>query len=337
MANWSSGMQVSRWAKQLAYEVGKEIYFSKFMGESFDSMIVKKQMDEGKGKDITFGLVGLTPAADNNSGGFYTGDTAIEGNEANLTSNTQTVATAHRRFAVISDGNFADSKVLYDFRTEALSELKRSYAEDHDAQIFSALTATSGTFGQLRADSSASAYANSDDEANLATADKIALEDISKLKRIAMLGGSATWKMRPIKVEGKDYYVLLVHPEVSYDLFQLSGFQQIQREANVRGDDNPLFAGALGMYDGVVIHEHEGVATADNMGSGNNVKGARNLFLGAGAGLCAGIGEMNWVEKTFDYGNKLGIAAGQIYVIDRAVYNSKDYGCIQYLTSRTDL
>jgi N4-gp56 family major capsid protein len=238
---------------------------------------------------------------------------------------------------VISDGNFADSKVLYDFRTEALSELKRTYAEDHDAQIFSALTATSGTFGQLKAVAAGSTYNNSDGEASLASDGKIALEDISKLKRIAMLGGTGTWKMRPIKVEGKDYYVLLVHPEVSYDLFQLSGFQQIQREANVRGDDNPLFAGALGMYDGVVIHEHEGITTADDMGSGNDVKGARNLFLGAGAALCAGIGEMNWVEKTFDYGNKLGIAAGQIYGVDRAVYNSKDYGCIQYLTSRTDL
>jgi len=336
MANWSTGLQVSRWAKQLAYEVGKEIYFSKFMGESFDSMIVKKQMDEGKGKDITFGLAGLTPAADDNSGGFYTGDSAIEGNEANLSSNSQTVSTAHRRFAVISDGNFADSKVLYDFRTEALSELKRSYAEDHDAQIFNALTADSGTFGQLRADATASAYTNADDEGNLEAGDKITLEDISKLKRIAMLGASATWKMRPIRVEGKDYYVLLVHPEVSYDLFNLPGFQQIQREANLRGDENPLFAGALGMYDGVVIHEHEGVATG-NFGSGDGVKGARNLFLGAGAGLCAGIGEMNWVEKTFDYGNKLGIAAGQIYGVSRAVFNSKDYGSIQYLTSRTDI
>jgi N4-gp56 family major capsid protein len=336
MANWSTGLQVSRWAKQLAYEVGKEIYFSKFMGESFDSMIVKKQMDEGKGKDITFGLAGLTPAADDTSGGFYTGDTAIEGNEASLSSNSQTVSTAHRRFAVISDGNFADSKVLYDFRTEALSELKRSYAEDHDAQIFNALTAESGTFGQLKAAAAGSTYGNSDGEATLAATGKITLSDISKLKRIAMLGGSGTWKMRPIKVDGKDYYVLLIHPEVSYDLFNLPGFQQIQREANLRGDENPLFAGALGMYDGVVIHEHEGVATGD-FGSGDAVKGARNLFLGAGAGLCAGIGEMNWVEKTFDYGNKLGIAAGQIYGVSRAVFNSKDYGTIQYLTSRTDI
>ena len=33
--SWDAGLNVSRWAKQLAYEVGKEIYFSKFMGDTF--------------------------------------------------------------------------------------------------------------------------------------------------------------------------------------------------------------------------------------------------------------------------------------------------------------
>ena len=32
-ADWASGLEVSRWAKELQVEVGKEIYFSKFMGE----------------------------------------------------------------------------------------------------------------------------------------------------------------------------------------------------------------------------------------------------------------------------------------------------------------
>ena len=31
-SNWASGLQVSRWAKQLYYETAKEIYFEKFMG-----------------------------------------------------------------------------------------------------------------------------------------------------------------------------------------------------------------------------------------------------------------------------------------------------------------
>ena len=39
---WDAQLNVSRWAKQLAYEVGKEIYFSKFMGDTFGSMIVSQ-------------------------------------------------------------------------------------------------------------------------------------------------------------------------------------------------------------------------------------------------------------------------------------------------------
>jgi len=324
---WASGLNVSRWAKQLAYEVGKEIYFSKFMGDTFDSMIVEKAMDEGKGKDVTFGLVGLT-------GTVVTGDSSLEGNEDGLSSYSLTVTTSQRRFGVTNAGNFDNSKVLYNFRNEAMSQLKRVYAEDIDAQIFSAMTATSGTFGNVLAVTSAgSTYSNSDQSSSLASNGQIQLEDISRLKRIAQLGGTGTWKMKPIKVEGKDYYVLLIHPEVAYDLFKLDGWTQAQREANVRGDDNPLFTGSLGIYDGVVIHEHEGITT----GAYNGQAGARNLFLGAGAGCMGNVGDMTWVEKSFDYGNKLGVAGGKIYGVSRTAFNSKDYGCIQYISKRTDL
>ncbi len=143
--------------------------------------------------------------------------------------------------------------------------------------------------------------------------------------------------MKPIRVEGKDYYVLLLHPEVAYDLAQNSTWRNAQQYANIRGEDNPIFSGALGVYDGVIVHEHEGITTADNLGAGDAVKAARNLFLGAGAACHAKVDEMSWVEKTFDYGNKLGIAAGQIYGVGMSTFDSKDYAVIQYLTARTDL
>ena len=326
---WDSALNVSRWAKQLAYEVGKEIYFSKFMGDTFESMIVSKSMPEGKGKDMTFGLVGYTGTA-------VTGDSALESNEQTLSSHELTVATSQRRFGVINAGNFDDSKVLYNYRSEALAQLKRQYAEDHDAQIFGALTVTSGAGAFLRADNSASVYAASDPEGDLAAADLATAEDISKLKKMAMLGTTKSYKMKPIRVDGKDHYVLLVHPEVAYDLANDTTWLNAQKNANVRGSDNPIFSGALGMYDGVIVHEHEGITTGD-FGSGDAVKGARNLFLGAVAACHAKVDEMSWVEKTFDYGNKLGIAAGQIYGVARSAFNSKDYAVIQYLTSRTDL
>ena len=329
-ANWASGLQVSRWAKELQSEVSKGVYFSKFMGEGPGSAIHVKQMEEGKGKDVTFGLVSQL------SGSAITGDSSLEGNEQSLSTFSNTVSTNQKRLAVRDTGKFANSKVLYDFRSTSLDLLKTQYSELIDADIFSALSTTSGTHAYYRADASASVYATSDPKAALADADAITLADISAMKTLAQIGGSANYRMRPIRVDGNDYYVLVLHPEVAYDLFELEAFQKIQREAQQRGDSNPLFKGALGIYNGVVIHAHEGVNTFDN-GGGAAVKGARNLFMGAQAACFAESSDMMWVEKTFDYGNQLGISAAKIYGVDISDYNSKDYGVIQYVSARTNL
>lgn len=329
-ANWASGLQVSRWAKELQSEVSKGVYFSKFMGEGPGNAIHVKQMEEGKGKDVTFGLVSQL------SGSAITGDSSLEGNEQSLSTFSNTVSTNQKRLAVRDTGKFANSKVLYDFRSTSLDLLKTQYSELIDADIFSALSTTSGTHAYYRADASASVYATSDPKAALDAADGITLADISAMKTLAQIGGSANYRMRPIRVDGNDYYVLVLHPEVAYDLFELDEFQQIQREAQNRGESNPLFSGALGIYNGVVIHSHEGVNTFDN-GGGAAVKGSRNLFMGAQAACFAESSDMMWVEKTFDYGNQLGISAAKIYGVDISDYNSKDYGVIQYVSARTDL
>ena len=329
-ANWASGLQVSRWAKELQSEVSKGVYFSKFMGEGPGNAIHVKQIEDGKGKDVTFGLVTQL------TGSAITGDSSLEGNEQSLSTFSNTVSTNQKRLAVRDTGKFANSKVLYDFRSTSLDLLKTQYSELIDADIFSALSATSGTHAYYRADASASVYATSDPKAALADADSITLADISAMKTLAQIGGSANYRMRPIRVDGNDYYVLVLHPEVAYDLFELDEFQQIQREAQTRGDSNPLFKGALGIYNGVVIHSHEGVNTFDN-GGGAAVKGSRNLFMGAQAACFAESSDMMWVEKTFDYGNQLGISAAKIYGVDISDYNSKDYGVIQYVSARTDL
>ena len=330
-ANWASGLQVSRWAKELQSEISKGVYFSKFMGEGPGNAIHVKQMEEGKGKDVTFGFVSQL------TGSAITGDSSLEGNEQSLSTYSNTVSTNQKRLAVRDTGKFTNSKVLYDFRSTSLDLLKTQYAELIDADIFSALSPTSGTHAYYRADASASVYATSDPKGDLVDGDDITLADISAMKTLAQIGGAANYRMRPIRVDGDDYYVLVVHPEVAYDLFELDEFQQIQREAQVRGDSNPLFKGALGIYNGVVIHAHEGVHIGSDAGSGSNVEFARNLFMGAQAACFAESSDMFWVEKTFDYGNQLGISASKIFGVDISDYNNKDVGVIQYLSSRTNL
>lgn len=331
-SNWASGLQVSRWAKQLFYEAGKEIYFEKFMGDGVDSMIQSKHELEGSpGKDVTFGLV------TNLSGSGVSGDDSLEGNEEAMSNYSQTVSTAMKRNAVRDTGSFDNSKVLFDFRREALSVLKTWLAEKVDSDIFTSL-ATSPTRTYRADDGSSSVGTRSGQtQSTLTSGDTISLADISALKRLAQVPeGSDELRMRPIRVEGNDYYVLIVHPEVAYDLTQLSEWQQAQREAMSRGLDNPLFSGALGIWDGVVIHAHENIALADTGGSGGSLHYATNLFLGAQAGVFARVGEPVWVEKTFDYGNSLGVAGGLIYGQAKSTFNSEDFSAMAYYTQNTD-
>lgn len=329
-ADWASGLEVSRWAKELQVEVGKEIYFSKFMGEGPGNAIHVKQVEEGVGKDVTFGLVTqLTGAA-------ILGDNDLEGSEQNLATYSNTVSLNQKRLAVRDSGKFRNSKVLYNFRSTALDLLKQQYAELIDADIFSALTATTANHAYYSAEAGGYSADGTDPKGDLGAGDKIALNDISAMKTIAKIGGAFNYKIRPLRVDGKEYYVLILHPEVAYDLFTLSDWQTAQREANVRGNDNPLFSGALGVWDGVIVHSHESISTFDN-GGGAAVKGARNIFMGAQAACFADNSGMNWIEKTFDYGNQLGISAGKIYGVGISDYNNKDYGVIQYMTARTDV
>ena len=305
-ANWASGLQVSRWAKELQSEVSKGVYFSKFMGDGPGSAIHVKQMEEGKGKDITFGLVSQL------SGSAITGDSSLEGNEQSLSTYSNTVTTNQKRLAVRDTGKFADTKVLYSFRNTALDLLKTQYAELIDGDIFTSLSPTSGTHAYWQADATTSVYASTDPVGTLGVTDLISLEDISAMKTIAQIGGAANYRMRPIRVDGQDYYVLVVHPEVAYSPFTLAG------------------------WDGVVIHSHEGVVNGLN-GGGAAVPFARNLFMGAQAACFAESSDMMWVEKTFDYGNQLGISAQKIYGSGISSYNNKDYGVIQYVSARLNL
>lgn len=334
-SSWASGLQVSRWAKELLYETNKEIYFNKFMGDSPDFMIQRRhELDGGGAKDVTFGLQTRL------SGSGISGDSDLEGNEEAMNQYTQTVSTEMIRHAVRDTGEFDNSKVLNDFRKTALSVLKTWLSEKIDSEMFSALS-TSPTL-LLRADNggdavSARTYTSlATAKAALASADKMTLNDISALKKFALLAPQSHYRIRPIRIEGREYYVLLVHPEQAYDLFTDSSFQQAQREAQVRGDSNPLFQGSLGIWDGVVIHEHETITDFSD-GGGASVEGAQALFMGAQAGCYAQVGDPVWVEKTFDYGNSLGVAGGMIHGEAKSTFNSKDYACIQYVTAVSNI
>jgi N4-gp56 family major capsid protein len=93
---------------------------------------------------------------------------------------------------------------------------------------------------------------------------------------------------------------------------------------------NPIFTGALGMYNGVVLHEANRLPIIDSTGGSKIgravLAGAQSAVLAFGRGFQAN--RMSWKEELFDYGNQLGVSAGCIYGLKKTQYNSADFATI---------
>jgi N4-gp56 family major capsid protein len=170
-------------------------------------------------------------------------------------------------------------------RKDAKEKLKIWLAEYIQDQFFTTL-GTNPTSSRV-------IYCSADhtDIATFDADDKLSTAYISKAKRMAEL---ASPKVRPIMVNGKPHYILVVHPYAMRDLRADSTWLAAQEYAGIRGNENPLFSGAEGMWDGVIIHSHPSVrrfisATTNYVCS--------NLLLGAQAGAWAVAQEPFWVEK----------------------------------------
>ena len=138
--------------------------------------------------------------------------------------------------------------------------------------------------------------------------------------------------IRPLKISGADHYLCFLHPDQVYQLRGQTNTAQwadIQKAAMMGGkvSDNPIFTGALGVYNGVILHESTRVPTTGTAGY------RRAIFAGAQAGVIAfgqgnSANSMSWDEEMFDYGNKLGVSAGAIFGLKKTVFNSKDFSVI---------
>ena len=331
----SNALTKKVWEEKLYRDTVKESYFSKFMSDSTESVIqTKTQLEKGKGDQITFGLRKRLTGA-----GVISG-TQLEGNEEKLNTYDYSVSLEQYRHAVRDDGAMTRQRAMFSISEESRTALKDWQAEKIDQLCFTALE-TSPTLTAYKTDATTfltTATPATASGALVAADSKLTLNFISYLKTIAKTGISRQFTpLRPVKVMGRKYYILLVHPDVMYDLRISSEFQQAMREAEVRGSENPLFQGATAIWDGVVIHEHENISIADTAGAGGNVSWAKCSFLGAQS-LCWAWGKRpEIVQETFDYGNEEGYATSMIAKAGKPQFNSQDYGCFGVYLSRTDI
>lgn len=335
------------WSKILFVEALKATWFSKFMGEDSSSLAqIKTDTQKSRGDRITVGLrMQLTGAG-------IQGDNTLEGNEEALTTYNDNVYIDQLRHAVRTAGNMSQQRVPFDVREEAKNGLVDWWAGRLDTSFFNQLcgntavsdTRYTGNQATLAATTAqlaiaGSAFGTPESSLSASTVQYLKFTDID---RAVALAKTLTPMIRPLKVNGEDKYVMFVHPQtvlkLRADSSTAGNFMDLNKATLAGGliANNPVYTGALGEYNGVILHEAFRVTNTitANTSNADQTPYRRNVFCGAQAALVAfGMGyganaKPNWVEELFDYGNQLGVSGGMIFGIKKSVFNSADFGTL---------
>jgi N4-gp56 family major capsid protein len=285
------------------------------------------------------------------SGAGVAGDDTLEGSEEALTFYRDTVTIDQIRNAVRSAGKASEQRVPYSMREEARQALGDWISNMLDTSFFNQIggytteSDTRKTGMQSPAAATRFLIANSgaagsaSTEASLTTVaapQTNALLTLGDIDRCVAIAKTESPMIRPIKVGGDSYYVMFLHPYQTWKLRAASAaagtWTDIQKAAMMGGQikDNPIFTGALGIYNNVILHESSRVPLTVASADGNF---RRAIFCGAQSAVVA-FGQdssgmkTSWNEELFDYGNQLGVAAGLLWGLKKTQFNSADFGTI---------
>ena len=345
----NDALTVKQWARGLSYEALKATPIGPLMGKSTDAIIqVKDETAKSAGDKITCGLrMQLT-------GDGVTENETQEGNEEALTTYSDSLVINELLHAVrVRNKNTIDSqRVLFNMRKEAKMGLTDWFAKRFSVSFFNQVcgrnqTGLSPKYTGLQAPVAPSATrrivvdatgptVNSEDE-NIVAADTFSLEYVDYAKELA---DTADPQIRPISVGGEKVYVMYLHPYQITDLRTNTDTGQwldIQKAAmaGMQATKNPIFSGALGVYNNVILRKSHDVPTGVNSSTLAAVSTVRRaVLLGAQSAVVA-FGRRTdksphykWVEKTFDYDRELGVSAQTVYGLKKCVYNSLDFGTV---------
>ncbi len=327
----NSAETVKKWSRKLFREALKSTWLYKFMGSSSQSII---QLVDGDIKDA--GDRVTVTLRMQLSGAGVSGDNTLEGSEEALTTYTDNLLIDQLRHAVRSGGKMTEQRVPFSVREENRLALTDWWADRIDTWGFNQLSGNTaqtdikfnGLNATIAPSSNNRVYIDNDSEASLTAAATTTLVLIDKAIEKAKTN---TPPIRPIKIGGSEYYVMFLHPYQIYDMRRdtsTAGWYDIQKAVlqGGGGKGSSIFDGSLGVYNNCVLHE----STRIPAGTATT---RRAVFCGAQAAIGAfsrknSPTRMTWVEEMFDYSNQLGVSAGTIGGLKKAVYNSQDFGVV---------
>ena len=338
----NDALAVKLWGKKLFQDALKKTYFDRFMGKSSNSLVqLRDETSKGPGDRITIGLRMQL------SGAGVQGDGTLEGNEESLTTYSDNVYIDQLRHAVRSAGKMSEQRVPFSVRDEAKAGLEDWWADRLDTWFFNQLAGyTAQTDTRYTGNQAATAPSTNRKLFAGSTATDVGqtssdIFNLNLIDKCVERAETVSPTLRPIMVGGEKKFVMFLHPYQVYDLRTSTSSGQwldIQKATLSGGKDSgsPIYTGALGEYNGVVLHQASRVPQGVN-GSSAVTTTRRAIFCGTQAALMAygqkdQSAEMSWVEELFDYQNQLGVSAGMIAGLKKTVFNSEDFGTITVST-----
>lgn len=327
----ASDQTVKIWSKLLMHQVLKSTYYGKFSGSDPNNIIqVLTDLRKGPGDVIKYDLL------QQDAGYGATADTAITDTayESALAYKQDSVAIEQRRLAKAWT-RMSQQRTIHQLRMDAMRNLGDAWARIMDQFMFAFLCGTEGADTDL----GTALAASGQDVQDITDADH--LIDHSGDSPIATFTtdfiDEARWQaetidypLQKLRVDGDEVYVMFLHPYQAKNLMATSNWKNAMQNAGPRDlKKNPIFAGSLGMWNGVVLH-----AAPYLPASASDKKHA--ILCGKQAGVVAfgnaldsldqekygGDFVFQWVERTeTDYNNIKGISASAVLGIKRCDFD----------------
>jgi len=310
----ASGLTPQQWDSDFFRSYVRSSRYKRYMGTDESSIIqLNEDLTKKKGDSITFALVNEL------TGGGVTGSSTLKGNEERLNSRSHKLTVDVLRHAVAVD-DWDQQKSAIDLRNACKTQLREWAQKKMRDDITTALGQIDGVnysvasaaqrntwwannadrvlCGTVAANYAGAAFAT--DIAKIGSGEQLSPTLLSAMKRKAQLSSP---KVRPVMVKEMDqeWYVCFVGPYAWRDLTEDNPTTNVltlaNRDARIRGVDNPLFTGDSLVWDGIIIREIPEIeGLADISGSG----GARIEPVYLCGAQAIGVGFAQRTKSTVD-------------------------------------
>jgi N4-gp56 family major capsid protein len=343
--------QKTIWSMDLWKQARNYSFINKFLGSGPNSMVQHitelKKSEKGARAVITL-LADL-------EGDGIAGDRTLEGNEEAMKTYDQVIRIDQLRHANRIEGRMADQKSIVEFRNNSKNVLAYWLADRIDQMAFLTLGGTdykyrNNAVGTLRTGSDLQ-YLEFNADITAPTSKRYGQWDATNGmtwgtgNSALVAADTPTWKLFvQAKAYAKDHYIRGVTEsggEETYHAFMTpkamsllkldTDYMANLRYAQPRDSSNALFTGSSVKIDGIYLHEFRHVQNTRLSASGskygdNSVDGSMILFCGAQALGMADLGNPEWVEEEFDYGNQSGVSVSKIIGFKKPVFYSQYEG-----------